>query len=562
MPFVGSLEGALGYGRGPNAADNIMNVQWSTYLPAMVSGANPVSSYGITDSLGNTYLTGTYTSGGTAQVNIRNASGISQIESSYNLPGNSNNENVYLIKFNSSGQVLWATYFQTNRANTEARKLVVDSNNNVYMTGIYQQATTAIQLRDVNGTSTIVSNVTLPALNAPSGYLIKYDTNGVVQWATYIGIVNQVHRLVDLYIFSNFLYVVGTKNSSSVAGITNLYSANGNTNAPFQNITSISLPNTGNQGFGLVLQYNLNGIAQWATVIPSSSIFGVSCNRFGHINVVGTYSSTTSINLKAVDGNSQIDSGWTLQSTGASGTSGCFIIKYSDGGAIYWATILKTNTTSGTTNINYSVDTDTQGHIYITGTYAQNTDPINLFKADFSTNGQTSSTITLSNTSTSGNMFLIKYDTFDGFPIWALNLGTSSTTAVGYGLVINKITNFIYIVGTYSTTAAITLNNASGNSQISSTVGLPASTGRGFVMKYTLDGKVKCATYISNQSVTPYYISLFGNSLYISIDCGTFPSANKQLYNASANGQTLTSYVLLQISPTTTTCNGIVKYTG
>ena len=103
MPFIGSVEGAFGYGRGPNAADNIMKVQWSTYLPTTPNGFNPAESYGITDNLGNTYITGKYNTAtvGT-QVNIKNVSGFTQAASTapaFNLPGTSST-NVYLIKFN------------------------------------------------------------------------------------------------------------------------------------------------------------------------------------------------------------------------------------------------------------------------------------------------------------------------------------------------------------------------------------------------------------------------------------------------------------------------------
>lgn len=563
MPFISSVEGAFGFGRGPNAADNIMRVQWSTYLPAAPTGFNPAESYGITDNLGNIYITGKYNTATVAtQVNIKNVSGTTQAASTtpaFNLPGTSTTTNVYLIKFNESGQVVWATYFTQTGGNCFPGKLACDSSNNIYMVGGYQQSgASAILLRNAGGTSL----VTLPTNSGGiSSYLIKYSPTGDVQWATYLGAANQQHVMSDICIYSNFIYVVGYKSSGGQLTTTFMYSADGNTAAPFQTQSSITLPSTGSQPWGLILQYNTSGIAQWATVIPCSSVSltRVICNNLGFPLVTGYYASTTTVTLQEAFNTGQAPSNWTLESSGATTSfSSVFIIKYVDLGYIAWATILKTNIAFN--NWGYSLDTDAQRNVYVTGVYRQNTSAVNLKNADSINYNQSTSSVTLSNTATTGNMFLMKYND-NGAAQWALNLGTTSTTAIGYSLVVNKITKFIYIVGTYSSAAAITLNNASGNSQTSSLIGLPISTGRGFLMKYTLDGQAKCATHISDQSVTPYYISLLNNVLYIAINCGTIAS-NKSLFNASANGQTSTSYILSSFSPNTTVCNGVVKYTG
>ncbi|TPD73423.1 T9SS type A sorting domain-containing protein [Flavobacterium microcysteis] len=83
-----------------------------------------------------------------------------------------NNSNLFITKYDSSGNVAWANTAPTNSAaNSVVSDIATDSNNNIYLLGqIYNSAT------NFGGTS----------LNFPGNYgsfLVKYATNGSVVWA-------------------------------------------------------------------------------------------------------------------------------------------------------------------------------------------------------------------------------------------------------------------------------------------------------------------------------------------------------------------------------------------
>lgn len=112
---------------------------------------------GITsDNFGNFYLTGGFSS-----------SLISFGTSSF--PGN-NIESMYLIKFDSNGDVLWGL----SKENALGQKMHVDSQNNLFLTGRYTSSITF-------GTNTHVTN------GGYDPFLVKFDSSGQVQWSTSFG---------------------------------------------------------------------------------------------------------------------------------------------------------------------------------------------------------------------------------------------------------------------------------------------------------------------------------------------------------------------------------------
>lgn len=135
--------------------------QWGTFY----GDVNP--DYGwccTTDLLNNVYLTG-YTS---SSSNI--ASGGFQ-----NIFGGGSSTDAFLVKFNSAGVRLWATYYG-DVSNDVGLSCKTDMNNNIYMSG-YTSST-------VNIASGGVQNVNSGSLDA---LIVKFNSSGARLWASYFG---------------------------------------------------------------------------------------------------------------------------------------------------------------------------------------------------------------------------------------------------------------------------------------------------------------------------------------------------------------------------------------
>lgn len=90
-----------------------------------------------------------------------------------NTPGGSND--AFLAKFDASGNRLWATYYGNTGAET-GYACTAEANGNVYMTGS-TNSTTGIASGGVQNT----------AGGSTDGFIVKFNANGTRSWATYYG---------------------------------------------------------------------------------------------------------------------------------------------------------------------------------------------------------------------------------------------------------------------------------------------------------------------------------------------------------------------------------------
>lgn len=88
----------------------------------------------------------------------------------------------YLGKFNSSGTLLWATYYG-GRYDEEAFALAVDTENNVYMAG----STSTGDGSQATDIATPGSLKPFDNTNSTDGFIVKFNEQGVRQWGTYFG---------------------------------------------------------------------------------------------------------------------------------------------------------------------------------------------------------------------------------------------------------------------------------------------------------------------------------------------------------------------------------------
>lgn len=236
--------------------------------------------------------------------------------------GDSGNQYHMLIKYDSTGGVLWGTKF-TGTENVGRAKMVVDSSNNLYVYGMYQNGTLDIYSQ---------SNLITPAISlANSGqtdtFFVKFSPTGTLVWGTRIlGTNNEIQPSLGID-SNNNLYVVGESRSNSV----DVYDAGAG--SPSRTIAFDGLPN--NKIY--IIKYNSSGISSWASFMGPFNITMIRNEM--KVNADGTIYLTARLH----DGNivNFYDSTGTTPISSMSNTSGIdyiFLVKYDANGAPVWST--------------------------------------------------------------------------------------------------------------------------------------------------------------------------------------------------------------------------------
>jgi hypothetical protein len=518
---------------------NVFTANWGATLFTSSGGTGNIVSVTPTsikrDASDNYYVAGRFNSSGT--FTVQNVNGSSYTPSSIILSNRLNN--IFLIKYNSSGLAQWAVTLESTEqvaSTSHLDSIEVDSSGNIYITGQYTNlSTTFLRLQDASGNTQVNSAVSLRTSVGGSGdvYVIKYNTNGIVQWATCMNATNNSRGYGLLSDASNNIYVAGYYNGTAI-----LYDTSGN----IQKTSSATLPVT-SASTPFLIKYNSSGIAQWATYFPisqTSQISKLSKDSSGNIYAVGFYNSSSEVTLKDASGNTtQKDS---LVKLPISSNNDLFLIKYSPQGQVLWAT----NMSGTSTDQGLAIVTDSSDNLYIAGSYIS-TSIVTL--QNVSGNGQSPSTIKLPITlSTTSDTFLIKYNA-SGIAQWATYIAGGSGGDVGYGVGIDS-TNAVYITGQYFDVSGITLQNASGDGQSASSITLlpTGNAGNMFLVKYTTSGSVSWATCIASSATSS---SAIGNAItFDSSDnvyvCGTYSprSVSSIVYDANGNSQQPTSITL------------------
>ncbi len=320
--------------------------QWATYYGG---NGNDQAFNCITDNNNNIYLLG-YT----------NDSIPTTIGSHQNSYGGGSLD-AFLVKFNTNGTLLWTTHYGGSGTDY-GRGCAIDNNDNIYITGY----TSSPNNMAINGYQNTFGGIF-------DGYLAKFNSNGIRQWATYYG-SNRVDYGNDCAIDNN--------NNIYLAGVTRT-----------PNFSTVNLSNNGHQsnyggGFqdALLVKFNSNGIRQWATYYGGSqSEAGSRC----------TVDSNNNIYLAGfTDSNDSISSGGHQNAHGGGPQDG-FLVKFNSNGVRQWGTYYGGSDDDRITGCS----TDNSNNVYVAGFTAssnniasgghQNTygGDYDAFLVEFNTNG-------------------------------------------------------------------------------------------------------------------------------------------------------------------------------
>jgi hypothetical protein len=290
---------------------------WGTYY----GGSGFENNSGcVTDAGGNIYISG-FTDSGTSIA----TSGAYQTTISVFT-------DAFLAKFNSNGVRLWSTYYGSIDTDL-GYSVATFSTNAVYLAGSSSSS--------VNISTPGAHQVSPGSTNNSDAFLVKFDGNGLRQWATYYG-------------GSGF----DEGYSCSTDALGNIYLTGGTDAASGTVIaTSGSHQSTNAGSFNAFLaKFNSSGVRQWATYYGgSSSEFGfASCTDVS--NNVYLYGLATSTNV-------------TMVSTGChqsskAGFQDAFLVKFNSSGVRQWATFYG----GPIDEYGYGCATDVNSNVYICGT--------------------------------------------------------------------------------------------------------------------------------------------------------------------------------------------------
>lgn len=454
-----------GGGNGDTWLRRLNGTTGATVWSARIDSDGADTAYGLTtDSSGNVYVG---FRGGTNispfQIRVRNTAGTAI----FTFTVNSAALGGCLVKYNSSGTPLWVRRI-SNSNTLQLYGLAAGTMNDLYQVGTGTGGNLQVLKQQTSLFTTFANG------GSNDGVVVKYDTNGNVQWATRIST-------------NAFIYGIRTDGSENmyVTGHTNLgytttfYNADGSV---FASVTS---------GFGFIVKYSKNGMIQWYATFSGIG-YGVATDSSGNAYIIGQNQGGT-FTAKNSDGTN------FSPSLADGGLGDAIIVKYNSSGFVQWNARIE----SGNPDVGFGIATDSSGNVYVTG--QSGTGSITRFR---NANDTTFASLTnLGGTDT----FVAKYNT-NGTVQWIARI-SSTADDIGYSIATDSSGN-VYITGQGGTGATVSAYPG-GNGTGASWGSIVNAGGTDvFIVKYNTNGTGQWITRIAGTGADIGYgitADAFGN---------------------------------------------------
>ena len=361
---------------------------WATYF----GGDGASDPCVATDRAGNVYLSGRTTS--TIGIATHGA-----YQTSYR-----GGADVFLAKINSSGNLIWATYYGGDK-DDYGYNVVTDTSGNIFLSG-QTYSTTGIATSGAYQTKGDSVNI--------KAFLAKFNSSGKLIWGTYYG-----GNKEDI----NFGLAVDISGNASISGYT--YSTTGIASSGAYLTVGDSV-----NADAFLAKFNSSGNLLWGTYFGGSEGnygYGIAADTAGNIYLTGETNSILGI---ATSG--------AYQTLGDSG--GAFLAKFNPFGKLLWATYFGENDAA------FSATIDSNSNIYITGS------------TDYTSGIATSGAYQTSCSSKYSAAFWAKFNP-EGALIWGTYYGGSNGNDGG-GYINVYTSHDIYIMGSASSTSSIATSGA------------------------------------------------------------------------------------------------------
>lgn len=421
-------------------------VQWLTRVSS--SNVNDDNVGGLAANSSAVYMTG-YASG--QPVIAYNANGTSG--ASFSAPG----AVAFIAVYNLEGTAQWFTRLGTTGV-INGRKLfgyaaALDGSGSLLAVGTF--SSNRLTAFNANGTA-FGTTLAQAANDGYTGFLVKYNSAGTVQWLARMGSSNAFLYGVSTDA-SNNIYVAGDYEPGTTFGF-GAQSASGS--------TTVSLPQPGSNNAFLV-KYNTAGITEWAANVVGAAPAMEAGNAVSTdaSNNVYLLANTAGTPPYTVDIRSAGEVTFSTQTVTTSNAS--FLTQYTTNGVAQWVRQFPYERS-------YALCRDCNMNLYAGGTSERYTAP--------PTPGPSASVaLTLAN-SGGTDAIVVKYTT-NGAPMWAARIASTGTD-IAYATATDSA-GMIYVTGTVGA-ATGTVFNANGTAFATT---IPAS--RGFLVKYNLAGVVQ-----------------------------------------------------------------------
>jgi len=262
-------------------------LNWVTYL----GGSQDDLAYGIAvDGSGNAYVTGMTNSSNFPVKNAAFAQYGGAKSNQLNPLGDA-----FVAKLNSSGQLVYSTYFGGSD-DESGMAIAVDSSGNAYITGTTLSLNLPVtgnsaqkQFNGSGGNSEFCGGCG-PVLKGGDAFATKFDSTGKFQWTTYLGGSGDDTGMAVAVDKSGNVYVGGTTLSNNFPTTTGAAQTKFGGAASSANQPNIKL------GDGFVTKINPTGTAfLYSTYLGGSSddaVFGIAVDANGNAYVTGATSSS------------------------------------------------------------------------------------------------------------------------------------------------------------------------------------------------------------------------------------------------------------------------------
>jgi hypothetical protein len=363
------------------------NVIWGTYFGDVNF---ETSNYCYTDTFNNVYIAGE-----------SNSSNNIAFGGHQSTVGGTTSD-ALLVKFNSAGNRLWATYYGGYNLDNGIA-CMTDKTGNAYLMG-WTASPNNISFNGYQNTLAVVSG-------NQDAFLVKFNSNGVRQWATYYG-GGDLEGAQSCAIDTNGDILLGGY-TFSTSGI--FFNGHQATKGAFAD--------------GFLVRFNSAGTRLWATYYGGNgadNISSINIDNSGNLIIAGSTGSTNNMTLNAT------------QSTFGGFASDGFIAKFTNAGVRLWSTYY------GSTAEDRILDCtlDNSNNIIVCGTTASSTNmAIGGSQTTYGGGGH--------------DMFLVKFDNACT-RLWSTYFGGSGTE-IGNASVKER-NGSIYLFGQTTSTSNIAFN--------------------------------------------------------------------------------------------------------
>ena len=350
---------------------------------------------------------------------------------------NSGGRDIFIVKYNPEGTVLWARSIGGTE-DEEGRSVSADASGSIYITGIFRSSTLTF------------GTITIAQTSAQNIFMAKYSSDGTALWAKSVNSSCCYHYGTDVKADTNGnVYFTGVFESPTITFDTTTLTNNIN--------------NQSNDIF--LVKYSSDGTLIWAKSAGGTQddyCTSISTDTKGNVYITGSFYGD-SINFGTT----------TLTNTVTTGfTNDIFITKYAPDGTVLWAKSVIGSSWDGSND----VSTDASGNVYVIG--------------GFSSDSISFGTTTLYN-SDNWEIFIAKYAP-DGTFLWAkASEGVSYYIASGLSISSDIFGN-VFVTGLFNnptiTFETSTITNASNSGYYDDI----------FIAKYAPNGSVLWVKSVGN----------------------------------------------------------------